>query len=87
MQESHQRRVLCMNGFILEACNIHVCMASLIIPYKEMSTTQNSFKTLWCDVMSVRVRPGGLVSFGLQVSSDCDGRSLARAVCRYCTAD
>ena len=36
----------------------------------------------WC--MRVRVRPGGLASFDLRVSSDCDAGSLARGVRRYC---
>ena len=34
--------------------------------------------------MRVRVRPGGLPSFGLRVSSDCDARSFARGVRCYC---
>ena len=36
------------------------------------------------NVMRVRLRPGGLVSFGLRVSSDCDAGSLARGVRCYC---
>ena len=35
-------------------------------------------------LLRVRVRPGGLASFGLRVSSDCDARPFAREVRRYC---
>ena len=56
----------------------------LLYKLKYYGINSNSLQLLE-NVMGVRVRLGGLASFGLRVSSDCDARSLARAVRRYCS--